>query len=130
MSDERAVYDLMIEALEANEEVARLQKPFVAGINRGSTASQEVIQEASDRLGAAQRRWWDLRTRALAAARAHPCSESVDAENQRLRQTLAGIATLATQGIDTQYAGRILREIEDRARTASGQGGEGCDAND
>jgi hypothetical protein len=63
------VAPLMLEALEAAEEVARLQRPFVDGINRGSTASQEVIQEASDRLAAAQRRWWDLRIRALAAAR-------------------------------------------------------------
>ncbi len=68
--DRDAVYELMLEALEAAEEVARLQRPFVAGINRGSTASHEVKEEASNRLGEAQRRWWDLRRRALAAARA------------------------------------------------------------
>lgn len=63
---------LMLEALEANEEVAELQKPFIAGLNQSTTTSHEVKQEASDRLGAAQKRWWDLRNRALAAARTLP----------------------------------------------------------
>ena len=62
---------LMLEALEAAEEVGKLQRPFIDGINRGTAASHEVRQEASDRLRAATRRAYDLRVRALEAARTH-----------------------------------------------------------
>lgn len=63
-----AIAMTMLDALEANVVVAELQKPFIAGINRGSSASDEVKQEASDRLGAAQKNWWKLRAIALEAA--------------------------------------------------------------
>jgi hypothetical protein len=116
--DERTVYHLMLEALEANERVAQLQRPFVAGLNRGSTASHDVKQEAAERLGAAQRYWWEMRDRALSAARARRAYAAVDTENQALRQALSEIAGLATQSVDTRYGGQILRDIEVKARAA------------
>jgi hypothetical protein len=42
---------------------------------------------------------------------------------QRLREALADIATRATQGIDTAHGGRILRQIEIRARAALAEEG-------
>jgi hypothetical protein len=48
-------------------------------------------------------------------------SETGQYETRYLKAILREIARTATQAVDTPYAGRILRQIEVRARTALGE---------
>ncbi len=67
---------MMLAALEAHEAVLEQTRACVDSIGRGSSASDEVRQEASNQLVLANNRAWKMQRRALAVARGEDAAQA------------------------------------------------------